>query len=847
MATKALPPFPISYKDAVYSDIDAKTSARLGLPVGMLEAIRTAGEKSNADQVSSAGARTPYQITPETRNAILKQYGIDAYLSPETASEAAGILLRDSLKRGGNDPERAVREYHGGTDPKNWGKVNQAYWERVSAGMQDAALKALSADFGKWMADNPAQPAASPAPAQAATPDMASAFQAWLKGGDQIPGAPTPADRQPPALGLPQQPAPQAPGIVDKAIGTGEAALSALTGATGGALGMVGGMLGGLAGAIATGVDREQRGVPQLDPQKANRMLEDEVTRGMQSLTYAPRTQSGQDQAAVLGEVMQNLIPIAGAAPGLAMPAGAVPAAMQGLKVPAAAVLDKAATAMPAAVRNLPTLPRRALAAAGIGEPAPTPGTMGSVGSAGADMAAQRVATAESLPVPLRLTKGEATRDPAQMKFEEGAAKNMEAGADIRARIQEHNANLLGNFDTVIDQTGAEAPNLRVTGMVVDKALRNQYNIDKGKVNAAYKKARESEEASLPVDTQKPVTIGQGEKALTSTPFDWINQQPAGLPNTALLDAARQDAVKLGIADLRDGQLVPKTTGRFDSLTNTTTGGVVRPTVGQMESWREAINARTGYEPTDIRQATILKALIDGQTGPLAGPLFKEARGLRTRLAQNYEDIGVIAKLLNNKRGTADRQVALEDVFAHSILKGSLDDVRQVRRVLHRSGPQGMQAWRELQGQTAAWLRDQATTTATDGAGTRIVSPAKLDKLIKDLDADGKLEFIFGKKGAQTLRDLRDVAQWVKTAPPEAAVNYSNSAWTLLGAFGDVATMGTFGAPVPAVTIGRMAFKYVKDAKLRRRIEEALNDAQRKAPNNKPGDPIQAPGPQSIH
>ena len=185
-------------------------------------------------------------------------------------------------------------------------------------------------------------------------------------------------------------------------------------------------------------------------------------------------------------------------------------------------------------------------------------------------------------------------------------------------------------------------------------------------------------------------------------------------------------------------------------------------------------------------------------------------------------------------------------MFAHSVLKGSLDDVRQVRRVLHRSGQEGAQAWRELQGATAGWLRDQSITTASDQAGTRIVSAAKLDKAIRTLDSDGKLEFVFGRKGAQTLRDLRDAAQWVKTAPPEAAINYSNSAWTLLGAFGDVASMGVSGAPVPAVTIGRMAFKYVKDAKLRRRISDALDNAQKQAPNNKPGAPIQAPGPNNL-
>jgi soluble lytic murein transglycosylase-like protein len=58
---------------------------RQGLPTGMLSSIITHGERSNADQVSEAGARTVAQIIPPTRKAAIEKYGIDAYLSPENA------------------------------------------------------------------------------------------------------------------------------------------------------------------------------------------------------------------------------------------------------------------------------------------------------------------------------------------------------------------------------------------------------------------------------------------------------------------------------------------------------------------------------------------------------------------------------------------------------------------------------------------------------------------------------------------------------------------------------------------------------------------------------------------
>lgn len=121
-----------SYKDPFYDKVDLQVSQQLGLPSGLLSSIRTKGEKSNASQVSEAGAKSVYQIIPATRNSILKKYGVDAYESPENAALAAGYLLKESLDRNKGDVNLAVREYHGGTNPKNWGKVNDAYVKRVA-------------------------------------------------------------------------------------------------------------------------------------------------------------------------------------------------------------------------------------------------------------------------------------------------------------------------------------------------------------------------------------------------------------------------------------------------------------------------------------------------------------------------------------------------------------------------------------------------------------------------------------------------------------------------------------------------------------------------------------------
>jgi hypothetical protein len=136
---------PNSYKDPFWQGLASNTEEKLGLPKGILQSVLLYGEKSNADQVSEAGAKTPFQIIPQTRQGIIKNYGIDPYLSPALASEGAGLLLKESLQRNNGDVNLAIREYHGGVDKKNWGPVNQSYGQRVLKGISELIPAAQAA------------------------------------------------------------------------------------------------------------------------------------------------------------------------------------------------------------------------------------------------------------------------------------------------------------------------------------------------------------------------------------------------------------------------------------------------------------------------------------------------------------------------------------------------------------------------------------------------------------------------------------------------------------------------------------------------------------------------------
>lgn len=571
----------------------------------------------------------------------------------------------------------------------------------------------------------------------------------------------------------------------DKLIGAGETALTVATGATGGTVGMVGGMVKGLAGSVMDGTFGTQQGVQAVG--KA-------AGEGMAALTYQPRTESGQQQAGAVGEVMAAVLPAIPLTAEMGAAGRAVSAAATGARDFGAVGVQRIRTAAPAIADRVERILRRNPDPA----PSPTPGTRGSGGSAGTDAATLRTQTAGDLDI--RLTAGQATRDPQQLRFELETAKG-ESGAKLRDRYSEQNEKVGKHFDNLVDMTGAEAADALGTGRAVDAALRTKMARDKAEVRVAYNKARQAGEMEQPVQLD--------------TLIEHLNDSAPDAATAPLLDVARKRALQLGLATEDDAGMLMAAPVPLKTA----------------ETMRQAIGRATDFEATNIRQSAIIKGLIDAETDGMGGGLYRAARRTRENFAKQYEDRAVVASLLNNKRGSGDRKVALEDVFDHAILKGSREDVGHVRRVLQTGGESGQQAWRELQGATVNWIKDQAfANTATDMRGNVILSVPKLDKAIKKLDADGKLDFMFGKAGAQQMRDINDLSKVIYTAPP-GVVNSSNTASVLLAALAEAGVNGSmFGLPVPVMSGIRLLAKHSKDRKLQMRIEHALGNRARTQP-----------------
>ncbi|EPJ4961927.1 hypothetical protein RBI65_17505 [Acinetobacter baumannii] len=599
----------------------------------------------------------------------------------------------------------------------------------------------------------------------------------------------------------PKQPEPS---LADKALGLGETALSAATGATSGTLGMLGGTLGQAGREILAG----NFGTPE-----AVQRISQNAAESAADLTYAPRTQTGQEYTQALGEISEPLVALTPALSELALAGQAargVAPIVQGQAIrtaqAVAPIVERAGQAAQRPIQATANAVRSGAQRVGEMVGMRTPEAEGpapaNVGAAQVDQATIRQALSQDLPYPVQLTEGQMTRDPAQLKFEVETAKDAELGAPLRQRQEEQHQVMQQNLDAFIDMTGSQATNMRETGIAVDKALQKQLQADKNRVRVAYAKADKSEEAQRPVDLTQPVRSGENDPMSV---IDYLNSQP-DLPTTPILTSAKRTAESLGIARRgENGELIPN-----------------NPTIKQMEKWRQEINANTNQEAPNIRQAAILKDMIDQHVEPVVGNLYKAARNERKRMADHWENRTIIRDLTTNKAGTEDRRVALEDIQKRIIHDGSLDDLRVAKRALLTAGEEGKQAWRDIQGQTLQEIKSAATSgVAPDAQGNQMISAAALNKAIKRLDDAGKLDYIFGPQGAEKLRAINEISKTLFTTPTSAAINHSNTAATLAAAM-DIAMSGLSGFPAPVASALRLATKHIKDNKVRARVTQAL-------------------------
>ena len=473
---------------------------------------------------------------------------------------------------------------------------------------------------------------------------------------------------------------------------------------------------------------------------------------------YQPRTETGPEVVGEMAKVLGSVPPTPLTSAGTALSTLTGPAVRQ-----ASSLVAPSTTAQKMAALLKAPEPR-----------------MQGMGAASVDEALAREVRAREQGI--RLTKGEKTQDLGQLQFESDIPKEKPELAKALIQFKEgQKGDILRRFEQLSNETGAEFADptaYRKVGTIVDKSIVKQFDNKNTLVDNAYKKAREAGETKEVVDTAKL------EQWLVDKAPEAIS-----VPEIATIEA------------------------KLNALKKATNNQI---TIDDLENLYKAAGQLGEPGKSSGTFMREVKGVINDMTEGKGGDLYRAARTQRKELANDFENTYRVAKLLGTRGGYGDRAVALDDVFSHVVLDGSLEEMRTVTKLLKKGGTEGQQAYAELQGQTIQYLKDQLTKGPSGQ-----LSFAKLNNAIETLDREDKLTYMFGKQGRETLVELRDAVKDAIVKPP-GSVNYSNT--------GNVVLRGLDKLAELHFPLAKTASEMAEKSQLSKKVEEAVKyDALTKA------------------
>lgn len=491
------------------------------------------------------------------------------------------------------------------------------------------------------------------------------------------------------------------------------------------------------------------------------------------SVMYQPRTQTAREALGAVGEFLQ---PVTSALPPTLGSSGAALNALA-----PTAMMQTGAVARPAITQA--TAPaRNALANVMTREQQPGMVGMGAASTAEDLMRQERL---QRLGIPA--TAGERTKNLAQQQFESEVQRGVvtgisdEAKTKLAEQMSGFKANqqkaILNNFERMTNEVGAEVADptqMRAVGKIVDKALNDEYTKKYDAYKSLYAQADNAGETLQQVPYKNLIDFIESK-----TPTQRKTLDP-------ILDSV---AESLRMND-------PQGTGTISVR-------ALEDIYQQIGTVKDSANAKP------------MKNIITQIGEGAGGELYQKARAARAQLAKEFEDVSRVDKLLGTKAGYADRRVALDDVFKHVVLDGSLEEMRSVTTLLKKAGPEGQQAYKELQGQTIQYMKDMLTKS--DQPSFR-----NLNTLINQLDAEDKLVYMFGKTGRNEIMDLRDAIKDVLVKQP-GAVNYSNTSGAVLRGLETLQALRFPGA--------KPAAEFARTREVTGKVQKALEQPNQLAPN----------------
>ena len=373
--------------------------------------------------------------------------------------------------------------------------------------------------------------------------------------------------------------------------------------------------------------------------------------------------------------------------------------------------------------------------------------------------AVKRQAHLEGLRVPVAATRGQLERDPVQLR-REAIASNTSEGQPIRDTDIAANRDLQANLEVLRGRVGglrggtheplteegapAATPSIRAAtktpnevGEAAQAAARQKATFSKKAYQALYKRARETEpEAQVPL---KPVT-----DLLTTNP----EIQHLGWVTSWLNKAAKAKGGP-------EGEGVALTDAKL----------------GELHDLRSTANdiARTGGKE-GYYAGQVVKAIDQTmEAAPAGAKAWKAANEAFKRHQQEFKDQGIVAKLVSQKKGGADRALAVDRTWKQ-IASGSTEQIRQVKKTLLTGGTAatrtaGRAAWRDLRAETVnRILEDARNVTSADETERAILTETALRRSMNRIPRENLKEMI----GPGAVRELDGIlrARRITTRSP---------------------------------------------------------------------------------
>jgi hypothetical protein len=392
----------------------------------------------------------------------------------------------------------------------------------------------------------------------------------------------------------------------------------------------------------------------------------------------------------------------------------------------------------------------------------------------------QRHIEADTLPIPVRLTEGQATGDIVKLSNEQNRRGKDPA---LAQRFNEQNGQLVENLGLIREKA---APDVYGTKTIENSqgiidAYKSMDSAKTADISKAYKALEDANGGQFPVDGVKLATNAEA------------------MLGKKLKSEFLPSSIKNQLERFKSGE--PMTFEQFEAMRTNL--------AAEIRKAERSGDGNTAQAASIVRQA--LEDLpMQGSAAAALKPLADTARSLAK---QRFD----MLKKDPAYKAAVDDLVPADKYIDKFVINGVNKNINTMVQNLGKDSP----AHQHMAAGTVNWLKDKAGIVDETGN----FSQAGYNKALKKLDDVKNLQEIFNPEAATQLKTLGNVARYTQAQPRGAFVNNSN---TLVGAMADKAAYmmeqgaNIVGGGKMGIPIGSMVRSRVQQYKATKETEKAL-------------------------